>query len=153
MTVKADALAVAPTITAKAAIQARGADAGNLLSLLQGHAVDMIYLVKQIIALHPADSVLSATVNAAGSGGTNGVAIVTGTTGTGTKFQARGVIASGALTGPLTILNAGAYTVDPTSLTAEPVTGSSLTGATVGLTMSGDLAVLTSLNAILSELL
>ena len=153
MTVKADTLAVAPTITAKAAIQARGADAGNLLSLLQGHAVDMIALVKSIISLHPNDSVLSATVNAAGSGGANGIAIVTGTTGTGTKFQARGVIASGALTGPLTVVNAGSYTVDPTSLTAEPVTGGGLTGTTVGLTMSGDLAVLNSLNSILSQLL
>jgi hypothetical protein len=153
MTVKADTLALAPTITAKAAIQARGADAGNLLTLLQGHAVDMIALVKSIISLHPSDSVLSVNINAAGSGGTNGVVSVTGTTGAGTKFQARGVIASGSLTGPLTIVNAGSYTVDPTSLVAEPVTGGNLTGATVGLTMSGDLAVLNSLNSILSQLL
>jgi hypothetical protein len=108
--------------------------------------------LKQIIKYHPNDSVLTATVNAAGSGGTNGPVTITGTTGTGTKFQARGVIAGGALTGPLTITNAGSYTVDPTSLTAEPVTGGSLTGATVALTMSGDNSVLSALSAILAEL-
>jgi hypothetical protein len=153
MTVKADTIAVSPTSTAKAVIQARGAAAGDLLNLIQGHAVDLINLVKSVIALHPADSVLSATVNAVGSGGTNGVAVITGTTGTGTKFQARGLIVSGALTSPLTIVTPGSYTTDPTSLVAEPVTGGGLTGATVGIAMSGDLAVLNSMNSILSELL
>jgi hypothetical protein len=153
MTVKADTIAVSPTSTAKAAIQSRGADAGNLLTLLQGHAADMIALVKQVISLHPADSVLSATVNAGGSGGTNGLATITGTTGTGTKFQARGLIVSGALTSPLQIVTPGSYTTDPTSLVAEPVTGGGLTGAIVGIAMSGDLAVLNSMNSILSELL
>jgi hypothetical protein len=152
-TVKTDAQAVSPTSTAKAAFQARGADVGNLMTLIQAHAIDLIALTKQVIAIHPADGVLSATVNAAGSGGTNGLVTITGTTGTGTKFTARGLIAAGALTGPLTIVSSGSYTVDPTSLVAEPVTGGSLTGATVGLTMSGDLAVLTSLNTILGELL
>jgi hypothetical protein len=123
------------------------------MGLLQSHAVDMLTLAKQIILLHPGDSVLAATVNAAGSGGTNGVTTITGTSGSGVKFQARGLIVAGALSGPLTIVTGGNYSVDPTTPSAEPVTGGGLVGATVGLTLSGDLAVLTSLNAVLAELL
>jgi hypothetical protein len=152
MTVKSDLAAFAATATAKAAFAAKGVNLTDLLALLQSHATGMQQIVKQLISYHPNDSVLTATVNAGGSGGTNGSVVVTGTTGTGTKFTARGTIASGALTGPLTILTAGSYSVDPTSLSAEPVTGGSLSGATVALTMSGDTANLTALNNILTEL-
>jgi hypothetical protein len=152
MTVKADIASLTPTVTAQAAFQAAGVNLNGLLGVLKLEATEMQATLKQIIKYHPNDSVLTATVNAAGSGGTNGPVTITGTTGTGTKFQARGVIAGGALTGPLTITNAGSYTVDPTSLTAEPVTGGPLTGATVALTMSGDNSVLSALSAILAEL-
>lgn len=80
--------------------------------------------------------VQSATVNAGGSGGTNGTQTVTGTTGTGTKFQASVTVAGGAITAVLSITTAGSYSVLPTSLTAEPVTGASLTGATLSLGVS-----------------
>ena len=77
----------------------------------------------------------SATVANAGSGGTDGTATVTGTTGTGTKFQANVTIASGAISTINSISLAGNYTVNPTVLTAEPVTGGGLVGATLNLKM------------------
>lgn len=73
--------------------------------------------------------VVSATVAAGGSGGTTGTQTVTGTTGTGTPFQASVTVAGGAITAVLSITVAGDYTVNPTTPTAEPVTGASLTGA------------------------
>jgi hypothetical protein len=78
-------------------------------------------------------SAISAAVNAGGSGGVNGACTVTGTTGTGTKFQFTGTVASGALSGALALSVAGNYTVNPTALEAEPVTGCSLVGATVSV--------------------
>jgi hypothetical protein len=144
---------VVPTAAAKIAFQSKGTDIVMLMGALQRLAQEMQILVKQIIADHPLDSVVSASVNAGGSGGTNGQVAISGTTGAGARFTARGNISGGALSGPLIVTNPGSYSVDPTSLTAEPVTGGGLTGATVALTMSGDNAVLTSLNSILSELL
>lgn len=80
--------------------------------------------------------VVSAVVNAGGSGGTPGAVTITGTTGTGTKFQATGTInGSGVLTGALVVTVPGDYTVGPTSLSAEPVTGGSLSGCTVTVVM------------------
>ena len=80
--------------------------------------------------------VVSATVAAGGSGGTPGTQTVTGTTGTGTKFQASVTVsAGGAITAVLSITVAGSYTANPTTLTAEPVTGASLTGAQLSVVM------------------
>lgn len=80
--------------------------------------------------------VVSATINAAGTGGTPGAATVTGTTGTGTKFQAAVTIsAGGIITSVNSISVAGSYTVNPTDVTQEPVTGASLTGAKLAVHM------------------
>lgn len=80
--------------------------------------------------------VISATIAAAGTGGTPGTQTVTGTTGTGTKFQASVTVSGGgAITAVLSITEAGAYTVNPTSITAEPVTGASLAGAQLSVSM------------------
>jgi hypothetical protein len=79
--------------------------------------------------------VVSATIAAGGSGGTNGTQTVTGTTGTGTKFTASVTIAGNTITAVLSILTGGAYTANPTTITAEPVTGASLAGATLNLNM------------------
>lgn len=79
--------------------------------------------------------VIAATVVSGGTSGTDGSVTITGTTGTGTKFQATGTISGGALTGALTVVTNGSYTVNPTNLTAEPVTGGGLAGATVSLSM------------------
>jgi hypothetical protein len=152
MTFKTDLAACVPTSTAKAAFMAKGANISQLIQNLQQHAAEMQQMLRQVISLHPNDSVISATVNAGGSGGTNGQVTITGTTGTGTKFTAKGNISGGALTGALIVTNAGSYSVDPTSLSAEPVTGGGLTGATVSLTMSGDNAILASLSAVLAQL-
>ena len=56
--------------------------------------------------------------------------------GDGTPFQATGTISGGgALTNPLVVTVVGVYTANPASLSAEPITGGSLAGATVTLTM------------------
>jgi hypothetical protein len=86
--------------------------------------------------------VVSATITSPGSGGTDGTQTVTGTTGTGTKFQAIVTIASGAITSVNSITTGGAYTVNPTLLTAEPVTGASLTGATLNVVLGVNLVTL-----------
>jgi hypothetical protein len=87
-----------------------------------------------------ATQVVSAIVVNAGTGGTTGTATVTGTTGTGTKFQANVTIASGAITAVNSISVGGAYTVNPTNLNAEPVTGGGLTGATLKIVMGVEAA-------------
>jgi hypothetical protein len=79
--------------------------------------------------------VVSATIAAGGSGGTNGTQTVTGTTGTGTKFQASVTVAGGAITVVLGIAIGGAYTTNPTTLSAEPVTGAGLSGAELDVVM------------------
>lgn len=79
--------------------------------------------------------VASLTVVNAGTGGTTGQATVTGTTGVGTYFQMIVSIAGGAITGITQITVPGSYTTNPTTLTAEPITGGGLSGATVSLTM------------------
>lgn len=73
------------------------------------------------------------TIAAAGSGGSNGAVTLTGTTGTGTKFQLTGTIAGGVLSAISAISVAGSYSALPSTLAAEPVTGGSLTGCTVNL--------------------
>lgn len=79
--------------------------------------------------------VVSATVHSGGSGGTDGTQTVTGTTGTGTSFQASVTVSGGAISAVLGITLGGAYTVNPTSLTDEPVTGASLTGGALSVVM------------------
>jgi hypothetical protein len=83
--------------------------------------------------------VVGATINTAGTGGTNGSQTVTGTTGTGTKFQANVTIAGNAITAINSITVPGNYTVNPTVPTNCPVTGASLVGASLSL----DIGILT----------
>lgn len=80
-------------------------------------------------------SVSGAAIANAGSGGTTGAAVVTGTTGTGTKFQADVTIAGGQITAINDIKVQGDYTALPTNPATEPVTGGGLVGATLNLTM------------------
>ena len=78
--------------------------------------------------------VLAAVVTAGGTGGTPGAVTITGTTGTGTKFQATGTInGGGVLAGALVVTVVGDYTVNPTTPGAEPVTGGGLTGTTINI--------------------
>lgn len=94
------------------------------------------------VALRPArvtvstTKAVSATVAAGGSGGTPGTQTVTGTTGTGTKFQASVTVSGGgAISAVLSITVAGDYSANPTDPTQEPVTGASLTGARLNVQM------------------
>lgn len=84
-------------------------------------------------------SVQQATVNYAGTSGTDGQALLTGTTGTGVFCQVNVQILMGIIVSILSIALAGAYTVIPIDITNEPVTGSSLQGATLALVMTGQL--------------
>jgi len=78
---------------------------------------------------------VSATVNNAGSTCSGSSGTLTGTTGTGTKFQIAATYSGGVVSGLGAISVAGDYTVNPTSLAAEPVTGNSCTGVTLGVVM------------------
>ena len=91
--------------------------------------------------------VVSAIVNAVGSGGTPGAVTLVGTTGTGTKWQGTTTIAAGGtLTAGavVTITVVGNYTATPT-IAGDTITGGSLTGATVTLIM-GAAATVTMTN-------
>ena len=92
--------------------------------------------------------VVSATVAAGGTGGTNGAAVVTGTTGTGTMFQANVTIAGNAITAVNSIVVAGSYTVNPTTIANEPVTGAGLTGAALSVQMGVLTFMITSAGAL-----
>lgn len=82
--------------------------------------------------------VVSATIAAGGSGGSDGTQTVTGTTGTGTKFTASVTVSGGAITAVLSILTGGSYTVNPTTPSAEPVTGASLSGAQLNVVLGAN---------------
>jgi len=83
----------------------------------------------------PVTQVVTATVVSGGSGGTpDGTTTVTGTTGTGSKWQGTATITGGVLTGPITVIVPGNYTVAPTTA-GDAVTSGSLTGATCALTL------------------
>jgi hypothetical protein len=83
-----------------------------------------------------ASKVVSAVVNAGGTGGTNGTQTATGTTGTGVYFTASVTVSGGAITAVNSITTAGTYSQPPAILAAEPVTGTGIpTGATLTLGM------------------
>lgn len=81
----------------------------------------------------------------AGSGGAPGPVVLTGTTGTGTKFQVNATIGGGgSLTAVGSLVNPGSYTANPTFTGSpffayvEPVTGGGLSGAQIVLAMGID---------------
>lgn len=83
--------------------------------------------------------VVSATVSAGGSGGTNGTCTVTGTRGTvlaGQYFQASVTISGNAITAVGSITNGSNYTAYAVDPTQEPVTGCGLTGAKLSISFS-----------------
>jgi hypothetical protein len=83
-----------------------------------------------------ATGVSGASINSAGSGPASVTVIVTGTTGTGTKFQAQvSTNARGAVGVVNAIVNTGIYTVNPSNLAAEPMTGGGITGLVLGISM------------------
>jgi hypothetical protein len=79
--------------------------------------------------------VASASIVNGGTAGADGTATVTGTTGTGTKFQALVTISGGAITAINSITSGGDYTINPTDPANEPVTGGGLSGAVLNVSM------------------
>ena len=92
-------------------------------------------------------TVVSIAVVAAGTGGASGTQVISGTTGTGTRFTASVVVSGGAITGTPTLLFPGDYTANPTALGGEPVAGGGLVGATVALTMGALYAAVSNAGA------
>lgn len=88
-----------------------------------------------------ATQVVSATVAAGGASCTNGAQTVTGTTGGdgwsggSVKFQASVTVTGNAITAVNSISRAGTYYLNPTTLSAEPVTGASCSGAQLNIVM------------------
>lgn len=119
---------------------------GTAGSYVPGETVTVTGGTKSTSAVLTVSSTLvrAASVNAGGTGGNNGSCTVTGTTGTnGTAvsyFTAIVTISGNAITAVGSIAG-GHYTTNPTSLTAEPVTGCNLTGATLTLSMGVDQAI------------
>lgn len=94
-----------------------------------------VAMIRQV-PVPSAGMVNTATVVSAGTGGTPGMQLLTGTTGTGTKFTAYAYVgASGSIVGPVLIWNQGNYSVNPSNLNDEPVTGGGLSGAALALVM------------------
>lgn len=90
--------------------------------------------------------VVYAQVGDHGFGGSTGPAVVTGTTGTGTKFQLNVTLGlNDGVIGILTVDSiavAGSYSVNPNNgVSLEPVTGGGLTGATVHVYMGVETVV------------
>ncbi len=119
---------------------------GDTITLLGGTAsVPAIVTVDRT-------KVMSATLVSGGTGGTtstgssSGSCVATGTTGSGErKFSMNVTLTSGVITSIGTFTNYGQYSANPTSLSAEPVTGcGSLSGATVSLVMGVLLPVVTT---------
>lgn len=67
------------------------------------------------------DTYRALTIVNAGSGGVAGTVVLRGTTGTGTKFTARGTVAGGVLV-DVSLFNGGVYTANPSNFSNEPVT-------------------------------
>jgi hypothetical protein len=125
---------------ASAAVQAAGTGytPGDTITLTGGTFAEAMRLTVATT------KVVSATVAAAGTGGTPGSATVTGTTGTGTKFEATVTIgAGGTMESVDSISTAGSYTVNPTAIATEPVTGGGLTGAQLAVVMGVATATVT----------
>jgi hypothetical protein len=87
---------------------------------------------------------VGAAISNPGNGGANGAAVLTGTTGTGAKFQVNVTIANGAIASVNSIAQVGAYTVNPVNLAAEPVTGAGLVGAALTLVMGVNAVTVTN---------
>lgn len=88
--------------------------------------------------------VVAAAIVSGGSGGTDGTQTVTGTTGTGTRFQASVTVSDGAITDIVSITTAGDYTANPANIGSEHVTGAGLSGAALSVTLGVLTAAITT---------
>jgi len=72
---------------------------------------------------------------AAGSGGTNGLQTLTGTTGAGRRIQIQCEILGGTIIALDNVVDFGSYTTNPANLAREPLTGANIVGAAISMTM------------------
>ncbi len=143
MDFEGDMIAISATV-ATAQSGAGSYNINNVLTAVGGAGTEPTFTITHL-------QVTSAVVNAGGgSGSPDGPVTITGTS-AGTPFQATGTISSGVLTGPLVVTVPGDYTVRPSSLTSEPVTGGSLVGATVTI-KTGPLTVVVTTPGAMSTL-
>jgi len=126
---------VATTKLASASLNAAGTGyaPGNTVTLAGGTSS-----AKAVLTVSTT-KVVSATVYESGSEGSPGAVTVAGTTGTGTKFHASVTIGGdGAIESVDGISLAGSYTVNPTNIVNEPVTGSGLVDAALSVVLGID---------------
>lgn len=85
------------------------------------------------------DTVISASIVNQGTGGTPGPVVLTGTTGTGTLFQINATVGPlGGVVSLGSIVVGGPYSILPTNVANEPVTGSGgVVGCTLNLSFTG----------------
>lgn len=134
-------LEVENTQIASVALNASGAGyAPNDIVALQGGVFSTQATIKVV-----STQVVGAAIANVGRFGTPGPAVVTGTTGVGTKFQADVTIGPGGnITSVNNISVGGDYTANPSNIAAEPVTGGGLSSAQLSVTMGiSTIAILT----------
>lgn len=110
-------------------------------SAMLPHVPNSLVLVPNFspnVAAPLGNAVSAATIVNGGSGGTAGAATLVGTTGAGTPFQIAATIgAGGSVTSLGAVTTPGNYTVLPTDIGNEPVTGGGLAGCVLSLTFIG----------------
>lgn len=91
------------------------------------------------VAARAVYSIQQVTIKNVGENGSNGPTLVTGTTGTGLRFQVIVQIVGGQIASIQSVASAGAYDLAPNDLTNEPVTGGGLLMASLALVLTGRL--------------
>ena len=110
---------------------------GDMLTLVGG-----THSVPAVVTVATTEVVGTPIIHNNGSGGTPGNQILTGTTGTGRKFQLNVTISGGGnLSSINSVADPGSYTANPTSLFGEPLTGAGLVGASVDLVVNAGMGV------------
>ncbi|SMF96040.1 Phage tail sheath protein [Methylomagnum ishizawai] len=112
---------------------------GDTITLRQGGASSVAAV---LTVTHT--KVVSAAIVDGGTGGTDGTQTVTGTTGTGTRFQASVTVSDGAITDIVSITTAGDYTANPANIDSEHVTGAGLSGAALSVALGVLTAAITT---------
>ncbi len=110
---------------------------GDTITLSGGTASVPAVLTVERTNVSSATLVSGGASGSTSSGASSGSCTLTGTTGSGErKFSINATLTSGVVTSLGSLLTGGEYSANPTSLSAEPVTGcGNLTGATVSLIM------------------
>jgi len=132
-------LAVTNTQLDNLAVSYPGADSATH-TYVPGDTINLTGGVQSTAAVLTVNTTVLAGIVTIVNRGTGGTplanAIVTGTTGTGTKFQVEVFIDGAGVINSITgIVNGGNYTANPSALSNEPVTGAGLSGAALSISM------------------